>query len=151
MYRDVKCCTVQDPVFISRLCAYNVNHLMEVVSEAEPQKISTQKSSDLKSLAFQLKTESQSLIQRLIHGLFGNQTFWEAKLELWFNFVNECAWQYCEVGTELLSLIAFILSSNIFQHFHLSFASEFWDDLRGRDSSKKILCDADQYPGIAGH
>lgn len=22
----------------------------------------------------------------------------EAKLELWFNFVNECAWQYCEAG-----------------------------------------------------
>ena len=21
----------------------------------------------------------------------------QAKLELWFNFVNECAWQYCEV------------------------------------------------------
>eukprot|EP00913_Durusdinium_trenchii_P022790 g21394.t1 len=42
----------EDPVFISRLCAYNVNRLMEIVSEA--------------------------------------------KLELWFNFVNECAWQYCE-------------------------------------------------------
>lgn len=47
------CCTrFGDPVFISRLCAYNVNRLMEIVSEA--------------------------------------------KLELWFNFVNECAWQYCE-------------------------------------------------------
>ena len=50
-----------------------------------------------------------------IHRLFGNQTFfWEAKLELWFNFVNECAWQYCEVGTQ---------NSNI---LHLSFAS-FWE------------------------
>jgi len=62
------CCTrFGDPVFISRLCAYNVNHLMEVVSEA--------------------------------------------KLELWFNFVNECAWQYCEAET--LQRRYFVMQINI--------------------------------------
>ncbi|CAJ1393162.1 unnamed protein product [Effrenium voratum] len=50
------CCTqFGDPVFLSRLSAYNLKRLMEKVSEP--------------------------------------------KLELWFNFTNECAWQYCEAET----------------------------------------------------
>ena len=62
------CCTrFGDPIFISRLCAYNVNRLMEIVSEA--------------------------------------------KLELWFNFVNECAWQYCEAETLLRRY--FVMQINI--------------------------------------
>ena len=35
----------------------------------------------------------------------------EAKLELWFHFVNECCWQYCEAETQVRNY--FVMQINI--------------------------------------